>query len=57
MEMIGMAEVKWTENKGTGNHRRTRTYKESVKYLGMDYDFVRNSKLYSIICSSCLSRE
>ncbi len=57
MEMIGMAEVKWTENKGSGNHRRTRTYKESVKYLGMDYDFVRNSKLHSIICSSCSSRE
>ncbi len=52
-----MAEVKWTENRGTGNQRRARTFKESVKYLGMDYDFVRNSKLYSIVSSSCPSRK
>jgi hypothetical protein len=57
MEIIGMAEVKWTENRGTGNQRRARTFKESVKYLGMDYDFVRNSKLYSIVSSSCPSRK
>ncbi|CAG2100441.1 unnamed protein product [Medioppia subpectinata] len=43
MQLIGLAEVKWTENKGSGNHRRNRTFYESIPYLQMDYDFVRNT--------------